>query len=271
MYSTNKTVNMNNYFSFSRWWLLVRKQWGENAKLYLLGMLAILGLMAFGFFLWVVSHGRSEKYQEVTLYFLGLIGLFLTGAVFASMLFSSLSQRDKAIHWLGAPATHLEKLCCALFYSVIVFNGFYLLSFFLVKAAGFAILRTNPAHTIIEIQSFREKTTILVRYLFTIYIAVQALYLLGSVYFSRYSFVKTTVLGLLLIIIFILYVNMLQRSFLHGGSLWSFTSFQIWDEKGGRLYQLPDWVDIPVKFFLQYAWAPVFWLATWYRLKEKQI
>lgn len=262
---------MNNHFSFNRWWTLVKKQWGENMKLYVLGMLAILGLLAFGFFLWVVSHGSNEEYREETLYFMGLIGFFITGSVFASMLFSNLSQKDKAIHWLGSPATHFEKLCCALFYAVIVFNAFYFLSFFLVKAVGISILRMNPENRVITVYSFQQRATELIQFLLIVYIAVQSFYLLGSVYFSRYSFVKTTVVGLLLIIVFILYANMLQRAFLHGGNLWSFTSFYIWDDKGGRLYELPKWAEWSVRVIAQYAWAPVFWLTAWYRLKEKQV
>lgn len=264
---------MNKYFSFNRWWLLVKKQWGENAKMYLLGMLAIAGLMTLGFFLWTIAYNSEQAYEEEVIYLLGITGLFISGTIFSSMAFSNLSQKDKAIHWIGCPATHLEKLLCALFYTVIVFNIFYITCFFAVKSVGFSLIAADPGNSIDKVNWEGNKVADMFRYLITIYIAVQSFYLLGSVYFSRYSYIKTTVTGLLLLTLLGLYLgNFLHKNFLHEGQLWGLTSFKIWGENGaGKIYKLPSWTDVPVKILLVYAWAPVFWIAALLRLREKEI
>ena len=105
------------------------------------------------------------------------------------------------------------------------------------------------------------------------YLAIQAFYLLGSVYFSRYSFVLTTVLGATLIILFSYYTVKLSDTFFGDGYQWQGTSVKgvHTDENYFRVYELPPFVMNFLVFVFKFIWAPVFWVATWYRLKEKQV
>jgi hypothetical protein len=264
---------MNNHFSFNRFGLLVRKQWGEHARLYGLGMIAISGLLSLVFFLWVIGHGDDNHFDQSNFYLFGVIGFFISGSIFASIQFSSLAQKDKALQWLSTPATHFEKLACSVFFSLIVFNLFYVLCFLLIKTLGFYILGLDASREITGIDWDRDNAKTVFRYAGLGYIAIQSIYLLGSVYFSRYSFIKTTIAGLIIFVAFLLFINnVLRPAFLHGGNLWSFASFRTWQEQEGeKLYSLPGWIEHTMKFIAYYAWAPVCWTVTLFRLKEKEV
>jgi len=43
------------------------------------------------------------------------------------------------------------------------------------------------------------------------------------------------------------------------------------DPASDKLITLPEWIGDVLVFLLKYAFAPLFWLATYYRLKEKEI
>src|SRR6185312_1083045 len=129
---------MNQSFDAGRWWLLVAKHWSENSKKYVLAMIAITGLMLLWFVIIMldsVNRGFNASMQTSSYYF----GLFLGGCLYASILFADLGSKTRGLNFLVVPASHLEKLLCALFYAVFVFfvcytAAFYMVDFIMVKA-----------------------------------------------------------------------------------------------------------------------------------------
>ena len=101
---------------------------------------------------------------------------------------------------------------------------------------------------------------------------MQAFYLLGSVYFSRYAFVITTIVGSVLIFLFFWYsAELIQGSFdgysFHGNNVKKYTGdYNVYQE-----YKLSPFITKSLELFAKFIWAPVFWVAAWYRLKEKQV
>ncbi|MEO6930861.1 MAG: hypothetical protein ABI151_04475, partial [Chitinophagaceae bacterium] len=88
-------------------------------------------------------------------------------------------------------------------------------------------------------------------------------------------FVITTVIGSALIFAFGFYLY--KISGLLNGNLYG-TAVSVYntamDHSLGnyhREYQLAPWIVNTIKYFMQYAWAPIFWVVSWFRLKEKQI
>ena len=96
---------MTTTFSFSRLLQLIRKQWIENSRLYLFSVLALLGMLGLIMLFWVIADGK--QYSEDSLYIIFVFGLFVAGAVFASMSFSMLGNKEKGTYWLAFPASHL--------------------------------------------------------------------------------------------------------------------------------------------------------------------
>ena len=59
----------------------------------------------------------------------------------------------------------------------------------------------------------------------------------------------------------------------HGSFYEGITSYRLYegDGDGERIIRLPDWIDTGGAFLLKYAFAPVFWVVTYFRVKEKEI
>ena len=261
---------MSPTFSFSRLGKLIAKQFYENSRLYLISTLALLGLLSLAFTFWITVAGPN--YQEEETYFIFLFGLFLAGAIFASMSFNMLGRKDKGIYWLGIPATHLEKLVCTILFSVVLFFIVYCLCFYLVKSIALTYLDSRVGAIYTEINGSNDGFGSVFKYFLYAYFAVQSLYLLGSVYFSRYSFIVTTVVGALVMFLFVYYITQIDR-FMEPDS-WELFTVKRADANVQDSYFLysvsPTVVDI-IKYAVQFLWVPVFWVATWYRLKEKEI
>lgn len=267
---------MTTTFSFSRLLQLIRKQWIENSRLYLFSVLALLGMLGLIMIFWIISDG--QHYSEDSLYIIFIFGLFVAGAVFASMSFSMLGHREKGTYWLAFPASHLEKLLCMIFYNVIVFTLVYSACFFLVKSGAVAyvnnLIADKPAVYTLRRSKWGADGSFLSVFPYFIYgfFAVQSFYLLGSVYFSRYSFVITTIAGSALIFIFAYYTAELVEGSFTGFS-WNGDHVRKYDAGFNtyQRYELPSWLSGVLEYVIKFIWAPVFWVVTWFRLKEKQI
>ncbi len=266
---------MNHIFSLKRLLLLIKKHGIEHAKLYGLSSLALFGIMAFVFLFWFATSG--PRYHEEALYGIFLFGLFIAGGVFASMAFQMLSAKDKGIYWLAFPASHLEKLVCAIFYSTIVFFIIYCACFLVLKTIFMSYLESRIAEKLpitISRMNWEQKNGFGEAFPYFIYafFAVQALYLLGSVYFSRFAFIKTTIAGALFIFIFILYVKEVSEFLLNNASWQGFKIVEYnSDYSSSKQYNLSQTVKDTLKFLLCFAWAPIFWVTALFRLKEKEI
>src|SRR5690349_10892530 len=140
---------MNPVFDFNRWSLYISKHWNENKKRYLLSLGAIAGLLVLWYcFLILVPKENpiGDNIQVVTYY----VGLFLTGCLYASLLFADLSEGPKAIHFLLLPASVFEKLLSAILYGVILFFIcytviYYVVDFSMVKISN-SIVESDAQH-----------------------------------------------------------------------------------------------------------------------------
>ncbi|HKZ67725.1 MAG TPA: hypothetical protein VJ111_15270 [Chitinophagaceae bacterium] len=267
---------MTTTFSVSRLLQLVRKQWIENSRLYLFSILALLGILGLIMIFWIISGG--QHYSEDVLYIIFLFGIYIAGAVFASMSFSMLGNKEKGTYWLAFPASHLEKLLCMIFYNVVVFTFVYCICFFLIKAGAVAYINSLIAEKP-GVYTFRRSLwgsdrsfLSVLSYFIYGFFAVQAFYLLGSVYFPRYSFVITTIVGSALIFAFAYYSVELIQSSLNGYS-WNGDHLRKYDGDYNtyQRYELAPWISSVLGFTVKFIWAPVFWIVAWFRLKEKQI
>jgi len=288
-------------FSFSRFIQLIRKQWIENFRLYLFSVLALIGILGIVLIFWMSS---DNNFKEETLYIIFTFGMYIAGGVFASMSFSMLGEKDKGTFWLGLPASHLEKLLCTIFYNLIVFTLVYCACFFMLKTLAITyiqnLIAVNPTKYHYSLMDWNDKNgfnNVLPFFMYSFF-AVQAFYLMGSVYFSRFSFVLTTVVGVALFGGFIWYAFSLSKIMIPSRFDWQFKTYvdDRWihkisntpNDNNFNRYQLSDntfilgdytfnryqlsnmFIDV-LSFLIKFIWAPVFWIAAWYRLKEKEI
>jgi hypothetical protein len=260
---------MQNTFSFYRLGLLIRKQWADQGRLYLLSLGAIAGLLAITFFLWGITK-EGTVWIEVS-YIFFFIGLYIGGALFAGRTFSDLAQPTTGMHYLAIPATAAEKLVCGILYSQVIFNVAYLVIFYLIRTTAFGIMSMYPSIHLQHMPYAPNMPDFILGFSVA-YPAVQALYLLGSVYFKRFSFVKTTLWSALVLVAFFFFFRYVvfpilpeRIGFVAGDG------FRVFDENGGYVYSFPKGLLEVLKFVFEYIWAPLFWVVAYFRLKEKEI
>jgi hypothetical protein len=213
-----------------------------------------------------------------------------TGCLFGSQVFSALNRKREAIQYLMVPASHLEKLLCGLLYGVVLFFVVYTLLFYLVDIPMVAlaeriakkapptfthdgILEQGPGVYDIFGGGVRHIPNDAGLYLLMFYFAVQAFFILGSIYFTRYSVLKTIIAGLLIGLLGSIFMGKVIETNLPAG--WRMENLFDWyryDKSGEE-----QWVRLPrgAKEFLtgiiKYSLPFIFWFITYFRLKEKEV
>ena len=276
---------MNEHFHFKRWGLLVQKHWRENRKKYLLSLGAIAGLLIIWFSIMMLAEQHnpySEEWQVSTFY----VGLALTGWLFASLLFGEMAGGPKAMHYLSVPASALEKLLCAVLFATVLFTVCYVAIFYLVDMTMVQVAnKVLPGWAAEKNVIYQEQAVVNVfrapvnedgnyyYWLFIAFIHTQAAFLLGSIYFPAYSFVKTTVSVLLVFLFFVLYVSQVLINLLPEGTYVSpdFTAYSLRSYDYRKGIKLADWIGDTITFLFQCGWAPLLWSVTYFRLKEKEV
>ncbi|THU40896.1 hypothetical protein FAM09_01920 [Niastella caeni] len=275
---------MNSVFDLKRWSLYIGKHWNENKKRYLLSLGAIGGLLILWYsFLMLVNgdHPISRDIQAITYY----VGLFLTGCLYASIIFNELSDGPKGIQFLLIPVSVLEKLLTAILFGVVLYFIcytviFYIVDFPMVNLAN-SIAKTiaeqehripYPAEKIANVfVSWKDGDNILVYFLLA-YLSIQSIFLMGSVYFVRFQYIKTLVSGLVVFLFLMFFVHKVLGSFMPpGGFFKPFTVYRVFVSNESLSVHLPEWISTILLFLIKYSFAPMFWVVTYLRLKEKEV
>ncbi len=278
--------------NLKRLWLLTGRHWFENRKTYLLFFLALAAFL-FGWFSFVLSIVQQARLlnpaNQVTMYFLGL---FLSGCLSASFLFHDFSSKSRTINYLMIPASALEKLICILFYGVILFFigynvVFYIADFLSLKVAGTIYTpEWQNAHGFSNHLSFRQANTfaldpdMYVFYpgdnidLYTAFFPIQSCFLLGAFYFKKNGMIKTLIVLLLIWLVFVVLESRILFSSIPPNSrvVNAFTAYIMPQADGyDNIVTLPEWMYHTVLFVTRFAITPAIWLATYFRLKEKEL
>jgi hypothetical protein len=270
--------------------MLVTLHWVENRKRYLLGLLAIAGLLIawFSFLLAVDKFSAMDTFYQFSAFF---AGLFVIGCLLAGTSFSQLGDRRQGIGYLSIPASHLEKLLCVLFFNVFLYFVAFLLVFYIVdipfvKAANKLLLarttfwpgtthRISASPVYNFFTGFGAPIPEQDGHAFLVgYFAIQSTFILGSVYFTRSSFLKTTVAVLLLMLVFVLFITEGVEKHLPDG--WRINDLFQWTRASTLVGQrqwvrLPGWIDSLLWLLLRYCLPPLFWVITYFRLREKEV
>ena len=294
---------MTQSFDARRWWLLVTKHWSENKKKYSLSLLAIGGLLLlWGMFL--IFSGRHAPNWEVQVnsYY---IGLYVVGCLYASLLFADLGSKTRGLNYLVVPASHAEKLACNLFYGIVVFFCCYTALYYVVDVltvkTGNALAYSDWLSRHAAKETFNpqrvanlfgagdhlDELTGYSIYLLLFYLVLQSAFIYGSLFFARFSFIKTVLSLMLIALLVSLVVSKLIEPILPPGTFKNnLAIFQVFtvkpstegngvmiysDPSTDKIVSLPTWIGQLLTLLLKFAFAPLLWLASFYRLKEKEI
>lgn len=273
---------MNQFFNFNRFSLLVAKHWADNKKRYSLSVIAFIGLLITWFVFIILTDsgmGMSKVLQQITF----LFALFTTGTFYASQFFRDLGSRPRGINFLLVPASAFEKILCSLLYTVVLFfivftAAFYFADIIMVTIYESFAKTPDPMEqrgvlNIFDATNFpfEKESTINI---LIIFLSVQSAFLLGSVYFQKYSFIKTIISGFVVFFVFFCFLFFIYEYLMPAGEYEDgfLTSYRV-EVKGesDRLVEIPHWLGQFLNYIVMYGTAPFLWIVTYYRLKEKQV
>ena len=259
---------MNQFFSFDRFSLLVSKHWADNKKRYLLSVLAFAGLLITWFAFTLIIDDDADRMSldvQLSTYF---FSLFIAGTLYASQYYSELASKPKGSNFLLVPASTFEKFLCSLLYTVILFflvltAVFYIINFSMVTItnsiyANDATFKKAPVANIFDVTFFEFDNNYALNFLL-FFFAIQSIFLLGSVYFRKYSYIKTIISGVVAWFViagltFFIYKDLYPKS-----------------KFGDDEPAFPSWLTMLISISLMYVVAPLFWTFTYFRLKAKQL
>ena len=266
---------MNNTIDFNRFSLLVKRQWVENKKLFLMASVIILGSIIglYGFNLDIIT-GNLFNAKSRMIFSIGVF--FLVGTFFTNYILKDFSNKNDSTSFLLIPASHFDKLLSSLLYIFIVFPIVYLLFFYFIDFSFVNI--GNNIMSNYDGKSNVERNEMLVTYMMNsdnleigiitgIWLMVQSFVIVGSTNFEGWAYIKTGFAGLVLLLSIYLItgtaVEILVTDLSHQVEINSNSYSQIKSTK--------EMLSDITLMALKYAFTPILLLIAYFKLKEKQV
>ncbi len=270
-----------NYFSTKRLFLLIKKTWIENYRVWAMALGVLIAMYFIFHFLTTDRTHIIDFFNRQRIYSVGLI---VSGTIFANFIWRDFSSKGQSINFLLLPATPFEKLLTAIFYTSIVFPLVYISIFFVLD---FIYIQTISSVTTVKIAewdlrllSLKDTDSIVVSNT-VLFLIIQPIALMSSLVFEKFSYVKT---ALLLVVLFLSFGYL--ASFIKNIALREVVGGR---EIGGNMFNLTEVeINSPATFFLDTVSIPnptsyvititltlgsalFFTFTTFLKLKEKEI
>ena len=258
---------MNNTFNIQRFGLLLKRQWLEFGKIYLITLAVAMGVIVTFYSFALTSIITEENpFSSRVLQFrepLFMVFGFLFITVIASSYFAHLGQKPKAIIDLMIPASTFEKFLTGVMFTAIMSTLSFFLIFYLTDLAFIAQVKDislkygEPATYFFAKNKPKEFESIFM----IIPIFITSIFLAGSIYFNKFHYIKTAI------------------SVMIFSGLWAFIIFKTGEALfKGRVHveqvemnNAPKgWIELGV-FAVFLLLTAIFWTITYVRLKEKQV
>lgn len=277
-------MTMNNQFSINRVLLLLRKNFKENGRSYLLMFIAGLGIILFIYGLLIVAslHNMFPSGDRKMLF---TIGLFLGGTLFSASFYSFFKSQPKSIQFILLPATIGEKLMIGFILTQLVYIIVFLISFTSIDWFMCTIYNefVSVPKWIVEQEKHYYKAvylfdsdTVPIKEILVMYFITTSIAHLGSLSFINNAYVKTAILFILTVVALIFLNNkmmglLIPEPIMPHGKYFT-DSFRIGDK-----HQPTGIVSLPNLWRSTIAWfLPIFiylscWTMSYFKIKEKQI
>ncbi|MGN8056852.1 hypothetical protein ACTJKN_11295 [Pedobacter sp. 22163] len=272
---------MNNTFNINRFGLLLKRQWLDFGKIYLISLVVLLGIVV-GFYSYSIPSPFKDNNFDYDgnldmrfRYPLFLILGFVFISIVASSYFNILGQKSRAILELMTPASVFEKFLAGVVYTAIISLFSYLLIFYLTDLAFVKYLNSHLGAfkgLLPKNGAVREVETITYQvfndegyrkycgYFFAFPFLITSLFLLGSVYFNRFHYIKTA-LSVMVFIGLASYLVVKLSIWLMEGKVANHHNFRKEDK---------DWVLLTILLVTSII-TLIIWTITYIRLKEKEV
>ena len=274
---------MNNTFDTQRFGLLLKRQWLEFGKIYLITLAVALGVIIT--FYAVATYGlmmgdgpfheRSLNFREPLFLIFGL--LFIT--IIASSYFAHLGQKPKATIDLLLPTSTFEKFLTAVFFTAVLSTVSFVIIFYLTDLAF--ISKLNGIYQSVSTDSFNTETGGKIistkdnlgyffaknypakfsSIFFLTPFLVTSVFLLGSIYFHKFHYIKTAMSVMIFSGIWTWIIVQTAKAVFEG---------RILINSHGEERIPKGLIELAI-FSLLLLLTVIFWRITYVRLKEKQV
>lgn len=262
---------------YHRTFLFFKKYAFENRKPYALLYLAISAFLILwlGVYLTFTNPYLFRERNQIAYYF---STLFLSGCLSSGLLFSELGVKPKAINYLLTPASTGAKFLCTVFFGVFVFFVIYSAIFYVIDAAAVNIAnwKFDTHWEVVNILRLNDYENPFFESplsdLFYLYFPIQAGFILASIYFKKHGLFKALVTLGLLWVCFILLFLLFHMLIPQGRFLKGIDSYEIVEASGdNKVIAIPYLLVSIVGIFYKFLVTPLLWLASYFRLKEKEL
>ena len=263
---------MNNFFNYHRFALLVRRQWIENRRLFLMALATLLGLGIF-FYALNMDWEKGVLLNVMSRIIIFYLGFFLSGSFFTNYIFRDLSDKNSSTSFLLVPSSHFEKQLSASLYIFVIFPIAFFILFLIIDYSFVSIgdgimddlknktgllpnkmlseyLKTNEARLDIMIPQW---------------LCVQAFMILGSISFTGWSYIKTAFAGFAVIFIIVLFKLLMDKL------LWQDLTNQFTGTQSFQIQPTEEILNEYIMFGIKYVLAPLLLVIAYFKLKEKQV
>ena len=244
--------------------LLIKKDFIENIS-FVLKLIIIYLLIVFIFtIIQAINDIGFGKHIIETLELFYYAGLFIIGGIVAGFAFPALRKKEKAVFYLTLPVSTLERF---LSYLILSLPGFFIIFSIIYFIFAFILRVFYGIFTDVDIRFSKIDFDVIIG----TYIRLNALLLLGAVWFKKtppfftalYTGIIVLFLGLFIsIVIHILDIRSIPLEYIFGSN-------GSWNWKASDMH--PVWVLRILRFIYLYGLVLFFWFVSVIKLKEKQI
>lgn len=275
-------MQVNNVFSAGRFGLYLRKHLIDNYRIYGMSVIVLTVLLLIAVLFNLDGNFRYNPRigQLLPLYF---IGMFITGLIFTSLSFSELASKPQGIDYLLFPASQLEKFLSTMLMTTAGFLVLYHIAFyFTYLGIDMIMVQRTGQHLANDLSEVLRDTHIF--YFYHVWFVLQAVMLLGAIYFQKYTFIKTVFF--FAIFLFALYfLNGLFAKIFFGDRMSEWTAhfpfigvnIRLGEELPAlgpqpfRMLILPKVASNSLLFFAKYLVTPILWSIAYMRLRDKEM
>lgn len=260
---------MNNTVDLNRFGMLFKKHTVEHFRFYAMSLVVLGGVMMLVFSFDAAARGNYElsRGDQMGFFFLFLL---LGGSIFASTVFSDLGEKRRAIQSLMLPASAIEKYLVGWIYTVVIYPLLCISCFYVIDCFFVFVVNGKSDAELVNVFSTNNDSHVL----FGIYGLLNSLSLFGAVFFEKLHFVKTAFLFFVALAVTIFINKALLQMLIPEETRAMLPFAQVGLGKRGMAY-----AEILLPFGVQEIYVSVvlistmllFWLAAYFRLREKQI
>ncbi|MDB5140332.1 MAG: hypothetical protein JWR12_2248 [Mucilaginibacter sp.] len=256
---------MSNIFNPKRFGMLFIKHTSEHYKTYLISLGVLIGVMVLGgsFIVYLIPGGIDKNVQ--TLLFVPIF--FLAGTIFTSTIFADFGDQKKAVATLTLPASHFEKFLVGWLYSYVIFSAVFVSSFYTILIILLNLKHIPHRHTEI-FNVFAEPASSL----FIVFALLQSISFFGAIFFKRFHFIKAGFCFFICVGILTLLNTSFIKALFERDVRPAIPFGNIFFYEDNRFIAVSDvhHADVFVSCLIIIV-SIFFWVAAYYRLKEKQV